>query len=154
MQHHLAEYNIARLRRPLDDEENAEFVAALAPVNAIAEATPGFVWRLTDDEGGSSSYVRLPEIDDPLTIVNLSVWTDVDSLRHYVTRSGHGAYLRRRREWFDRSDEPVLVCWWLPVGELPDPSDGHRRLLHLRAHGPSDTGWTLSHPLPAPAADD
>ncbi len=152
MEHHLAEYNIARLRRPLDDEENAEFVAALGPVNAIAETTPGFVWRLTDDEGASSTYVRIPEVDDPLVIVNLSVWTDVESLRHYVTRSGHGAYLRRRRDWFERLDDHSVVCWWVPAGERPSAGDGHRRLLHLRSHGPSETGWPLTDPFPAPSA--
>ncbi len=152
MEHHLAEYNIARLHRPLDDAENAEFVAALGPVNAIAESTPGFVWRLTDDDGGSSTNVRIPEIDDPLVIVNLSVWTELESLRHYTTRSGHGAYLRRRRDWFDRLDDHSVVCWWVPAGERPGPSEGHRRLLHLRAHGPAATGWPLTQPFPSPCA--
>ena len=146
----LAEFNVARLRRPLDDAENAEFVAALDPVNAIAESSPGFVWRLVDDDGGSSSYVRVPGIDDPLLIVNMSVWTDVESLRHYVTRSGHAAYLRRRREWFERPDGPVVVCWWMPAGELPSPADGQRRLEHLRDHGPSAEGWHLHDPFPRP----
>lgn len=152
MQHHLAEYNIARLRRPLDDEENAEFVAALGPVNEIAESTPGFVWRLTAADGAASSYVRLPEIDDPLTIINLSVWTDLESLRHYTARSGHGAYLRRRRDWFDRLDDYSVVCWWVSVGDRPEPAEGHRRLLHLRTHGPSETGWPMTQPRPAPSA--
>jgi hypothetical protein len=146
----LAEFNIARLTHPLDDAESAEFVAALEPVNAIAEATPGFVWRLKDDDGQSSTYVTMPEIDDPLTIVNYSIWADLESLQHFVTRSGHGAYLRRRRDWFEPTDGPSTVCWWIPAGTIPDLSDAHRRLVHLRDNGPSETGWPLNSPMPAP----
>ncbi len=94
--YHLAELNIARLRRPLDAVETAEFIAALDPVNALAEATPGFVWRLTDDDGQSSSYVTVAAIDDPLVIVNYSLWRDYESFKHFVYKSGHASYLRRR----------------------------------------------------------
>ena len=146
----LAEFNIARLSHPLDDVESAEFVAALEPVNAIAEATPGFVWRLTDDVGLSSTYVTMPEIDDPLVIVNCSVWADLESLQHFVTKSGHGSYLRRRRDWFEPPEGPSTVCWWIPADIIPDLSDAHRRLVHLRENGPSETGWPLTKPVPAP----
>ncbi len=144
---HVAQLNIGRLHHPLDSAETAEFDAALGPINALAEATPGFVWRLVDEDGQSSSFVRIPEIDDPLTIVNMSVWADLESLRHFVLRSGHAMYLRRRREWFEASEEATAVCWWLPAGEVPDLSDAYRRLLHLRAHGPSELGWPLSNPV-------
>ena len=145
---HVAQLNIGRLHHPLDAAETAEFTAALGPINALAEATPGFVWRLVDEGGQSSSYVRLPGEHDPLVIVNMSVWSDLESLRHFMYRSGHAIYLRRRREWFERSDEASSVCWWLPAGELPDLADAHRRLLHLREHGPSVTGWPLQAPVP------
>lgn len=143
---HVAEFNIARLSLPLDHPDNAEFVAALEPVNAIAEASSGFVWRLTDDDGASASYVKIEEIDDPNIIVNYSIWTDVESLQHFVTRSGHSAYLRRRREWFDPSTQPGTVCWWISAGERPAVSEGVARLDHLRSHGPGPRGWTLTNP--------
>jgi hypothetical protein len=149
-QFQLAEFNIARLTHPLDDAESAEFVAALEPVNAIAEATPGFVWRLKDDDGQSSTYVTMAEIDDPLTIVNYSIWADLESLQHFVTRSGHGAYLRRRRDWFEPADGPSTVCWWIPAGTIPDLSDAHRRLVHLGDNGRSEIGWPVNNPMPAP----
>ena len=97
------------------------------------------MWRLVDDDGQSSSFVRIPGIDDPLTIVNMSVWADLESLRHFVLRSGHAMYLRRRREWFEANAEATAVCWWLPAGEIPDLSDAHRPLLHLRDHGPTES---------------
>ena len=143
---HLAQLNIGRLNHPLDADETAEFNLALGPINALAEATPGFVWRLQDDDGQSSSFVRLPGEDDPLMIVNMSVWVDLESLKHFMFRSGHAMYLRRRREWFERSEEATSVCWWIPSGEIPDLADAHRRLLHLRANGPTATGWPVNDP--------
>ena len=122
----------------------------MEPVNAIAESTPGFVWRLKDDDGQSSSYVTMPEIDDPLVIVNYSIWADLESLQHFVTKSGHGSYLRRRRDWFVPSDGPSTVCWWIPAGTIPELADAYRRLVQLRENGPSDTGWPLSKPMSVP----
>jgi hypothetical protein len=148
--HHLAQLNIGRLHHPLDATESAEFAAALEPINAIAEVTPGFVWRLTDEAGASSSYVPLAGNDDPLLIVNYSVWADLESLKHFVLRSGHASYLRRRREWFQASEVATTVCWWTPAGDIPPLEEAHRRLLHLRAEGPSPEGWPLNHPVDQP----
>lgn len=150
MAHHLAQLNIGRLHRPLDDPANAEFVASLGPINAIAESTPGFVWRLVDDDGRSSSYVPLPGVEDPLVVVNYSVWEDLESLRHFVFRSGHAAYLRRRREWFEAPTAETTVCWWVPAGDVPSLAEAYERLEHLRRVGPSPHGWPLSQPHPPP----
>lgn len=152
MEYHLAELNVARLRHPLDADETAEFFAALDPINALAEATPGFIWRLKDDDGQSSSFVSAPAIVDPLVIVNYSVWRDVASLKHYVYKSGHVSYLRRRREWFVPMEEASTVCWWTPAGVIPDVADAYARLELLRTDGPSEQGWPLGRPFPAPGA--
>lgn len=123
---------------------------ALDPINAIAEATPGFVWRLTDDGGQSSSYVELPGNDDPLLIINYSIWKDLESLKHFIHKSGHMAYLRRRREWFESLEAPTSVMWWIPRGEVPTVSEANDRLLHLQEVGPSERAWTLAHSFPTP----
>lgn len=149
---HLAELNIARLHRPLDEPANAEFVAALDAVNMIAERSPGFVWRLQGEDGASSSYVTA--YDDPLLIINLTVWEDLESLRHFTYRSGHGAYLRRRREWFEAPAAAHMVCWWIPAGEVPGVADATRRLELLRTDGPSADGFLFTAPLPAPSVVD
>jgi len=147
---HLAQYNIGRIRKPLDHPEVAEFIDALDPINALAEGSPGFVWRLTDDDGQSSSYVKVEGIDDPLLVVNYSIWSDLDSLKHFVHKSGHIEYLRRRREWFEHSENATSVAWWIPAGTIPDVSEAHQHLLHLREHGPTDQGWPLTKPWPKP----
>lgn len=150
MTYHLVELNIARITQPLDSEESAEFVAALGPINELAEATPGFVWRLTDEDGQSSSYVPLEGVDDDQVIVNYSIWEDMESLRHFMFKSGHAIYMRRRREWFDAHTETDTVCWWAPAGTIPPLGEAYERLLHLREHGPSERGWELNRPMDPP----
>ena len=126
-EHHLAQLNLGYFQAPLDREEMAEFRLALDPINALAESTPGFVWRLKDEDGGSSSYVDVPGIDDPLVAPNMSVWESFDALKHFMHKSGHASYLRRRREWFRKPDGLINVLWWIPVGEIPTLTDAVRR---------------------------
>jgi hypothetical protein len=136
------------LREPLDDPANTEFVSVLDVVNQLAEVTPGFVWRLQADDGGASSYIKASE--DPLLIVNLTVWHDIETLRHFTYKSGHGAYFRRRREWFEPATEATMVCWWVPVGHTPSLADALRRLEALRLVGPGPDGFLFTDPMPAP----
>jgi Domain of unknown function (DUF3291) len=150
--YHLAQLNLGLLRAPLDTDEMAEFRAALDPINAIAEATPGFVWRLQDDAGQSSTHLEVPGATDPLWAPNMSVWESLESLQHFMYKSGHASYLRRRAEWFQRPEGLINVLWWLPAGEIPTLDDGVRRLRHLEANGPSDEGWDLRRRLDPPDA--
>jgi hypothetical protein len=146
---HLAQLNVARLHQPLDHPDTAEFVAALDHVNALAESSPGFVWRLTDESGQSSSYVHTT--DDPLDIINLSVWESMEQLHDFVFRTGHTEYLRRRREWFQRVEEAYLVCWWMRAGEVPTVEEALDRLTRLRRDGVSDEAFTMRDRRPAPS---
>lgn len=148
---HLAQLNLGLFKAPLDSDDMAEFRLALEPINAIAEATPGFVWRLKDDDGGSSSFVRVPGRKSPLWAPNLSVWEDLDSLRHFMFKSGHASYLRRRREWFQQPSGITNVLWWLPAGEIPTINDAVRRLDHLRDHGPGPEGFGFRDDIAPPS---
>ena len=139
---HLAQVNVARLTAPIDDPRIREFVDGLAPVNALADAAPGFVWRMQDDSGDATHI----EVDpDPLMIMNLSVWEDVAALMAFVRSPDHAAYLRRRREWFQRwTDGPYVCLWWVEEGHRPTPAEALERLAHLRAVGPSPQAFTTS----------
>lgn len=152
MRHHLAQLNVGRLNHPLEHEATAEFVAALDPINALAEASAGFIWRLTDDDGNSSLHVELPGNDDPLLIVNYSIWADLESLKHFMYQSGHGIYLRRRRDWFAAVDEATSVCWWIPAGTVPDIATAYGQLEKLRANGPTPEAFPVGRPFAAPAS--
>ncbi|ANE44223.1 DUF3291 domain-containing protein [Deinococcus puniceus] len=137
----LAQVNIARLRAPLDAPELQGFVEGLAPINALADAAPGFVWRLQDESGDATSVVYDP---DPLLIVNLSVWESAEALHAFTYTGPHVEFLRRRRDWFNRLATPHLALWWVDDQHRPTPAEAHDRLAHLEAHGPTPHAFTLS----------
>jgi hypothetical protein len=139
---HLAQLNIARLLAPLDDPRIADFVDNLEPINALAEASPGYVWRLQDEHGDATS---IKAFDDELVILNLTVWASLEALADFVFRTHHRDFLRRRREWFEGAVEPTTCLWWIEEGTLPEVPDAIRRLEHLRAHGPTPTAFTFRH---------
>ncbi len=120
----------------------------LDPINALAEATPGFVWRLQTEAGNATAIKAFP--DDDLMILNLSVWESIEALADYVYRSAHTPFLRRRGEWFERLGDVYLVLWWIPAGTLPTVEDALARLDHLKAHGPGPEAFTFRQPFPQP----
>jgi len=146
MTHHLAQMNVAFLAAPLDSPQLAAFVSALDRINALAERSPGFVWRLQDDAGDATALRPLGDN----TLINMSVWKDVDSVRRYAYESEHVDFLRRRREWFIRSDAAQLVLWWLPAGHEPGVQEGIDRLRLLQAQGPTPAAFNFGALFPAP----
>ena len=145
--HELAQLNIGIIRGPMDSPVMAEFAANLERINAVAEATPGFVWRLQTEEGDATA---IRPFDNENMLVNMSVWKDVESLRRYVYHSAHVEVMRRRREWFEPMSEAFLVLWWVPLGHRPSVAEAIARLEHLRRHGPSPDAFTFRHPFPQP----
>ena len=146
---HLAQLNVGRLVAAIDSAEVKEFIDALAPINLLGEVSPGFVWRLKDDDGAGATSQRFPGHEaDPRFIINLTVWTDVDALRHFTTRSGHAMYLRRRREWFQKPEEPTTVLWWIEEGHIPDLVEAADKLDRLVRHGPTAAAFDLKTTFP------
>jgi hypothetical protein len=137
---HLAQLNVGRLRAPMVDPMIDDFRENLDPVNALAEASPGFVWRLQDEAGNATG---IKPYGDDLEIVNLTVWESIDALADFTYRTGHVDFLRRRREFFEAPTQPILCLWWLPEGTIPTVEDAIARLEHLRAHGPTPTAFTF-----------
>ena len=144
--HQLAQLNIARLIHPLDAPQTADFTNNLDRINALAEAQDGFVWRLIGD-GGNATDIRI--MNDPMMIVNLSVWRDIESLSAFAYRTDHRQIMRRRREWF-AAMEVFLALWWIPEGLIPWPTEAMARLDHLGCHGPTAQAFTFKSPFSAP----
>lgn len=144
---HLAQYNVARLLKPLDDPSIAEFVENLEPINSLADAAPGIVWR-HQTEDGDSTAVR--PYDDDEIIINFSVWTDPDSLHDYTYKSDHVKVLRKRREWFESHLQAHLVMWWVPAGHIPSVAEADDRLGLLRKHGPTPEAFTFRKRFDSP----
>ena len=140
----LAQVNIGRARGEMTDPVMAGFVSRLEEINALADASPGFVWRLQTEDGDATA-VR-PYADTRI-LINLSVWTDLEALRAYVYRSPHAAVMRGRREWFERFDRGYVALWWVPAGHRPTVAEAVERLAHLEQHGPTAHGFSFAAPF-------
>jgi hypothetical protein len=140
----LAHLNYARLRAPLNHPDMAEFALAIAPINAIAKSTPGFVWSFDNDDPKFRESVDCLKHDE-LLMPQLSLWTNLDSLRHFAFKSGHAMYYKRKQEWFTAPPKPFAVCWWRPADlNPPDLKEAFDRLEYLRVNGPSETAFTFA----------
>ena len=148
----LAQVNIGRMREPLDSPLLADFVAALDPVNAAADAAPGFIWRLQTEDGNATA-VHSFEWDQGRSagvLVNMSVWGSVEALAAYVYSDTHRQVLRRRRHWFERMAEAYAALWWIPRGHTPTTAEAEDRVRHLRRSGPTPYAFTLKEHFPPP----
>ena len=145
---HIAQINVARARAPVDDPLLADFVAQLDAVNALADASPGFVWRLQDESGDATA---IQAYDDPRIIVNVSVGRSIDDLFDFAYRSAHRQVLSRRAEWFEHHDGPSMALWWIPAGDVPTIEECVARLELLRERGPTALAFTFKQRFPMPS---
>lgn len=146
--YHLAQVNIGRLRAPLEAPEITDFRENLVAINTLAEQSPGFVWRYTDSSGNATDT---RPYDDDTILFNMSVWDSVEALKAYVYRSQHGAFFKRRAEWFQKFDGVYTALWWIPAGRTPTIADAKVALAHLEAHGPTARAFTFAHSFPPPS---
>ena len=144
---HLAQVNVARLVAAMPDPRVVPFFEALDRINALADASPGFVWRLQDETGNATAISYSP---DPLLAINMSVWIDAESLFDYVYRSAHTPEMARRREYFARYDGAYQALWWIPAGSIPSVNDALSRLWLLDRFGPSAQAFTFKARFPRP----
>ncbi|WP_018604753.1 DUF3291 domain-containing protein [Uliginosibacterium gangwonense] len=146
--YHLAQLNIATMRDSLESPVMADFVANLDRINYLAEAFPGFIWRLRDEEGDATAIRPFGD----KVLVNLSVWQDVASLKEYAFKSAHVEIMKRRREWFERMQDAYAALWWVPQAHVPTVAEAAERLDFLRSNGPSQRAFNFSQAFPPPAA--
>ena len=143
----LAQVNIARMLAPLTEPLMAGFVAQLDAINALADSSPGFLWRLQTPEGNATA---LRPFEDDLILVNLSLWASLADLSAFVYKSRHRQVLQQRLQWFQRFDGPYLALWWVPTGHIPSVEEAKERLAYLRAHGETPYTFSFKRPFPAP----
>ena len=138
---YLAQINVARLLYPEGDERVGEFFANLDRINALAESSDGFIWRLQDEETGDATSIKVSP--DPQLIVNMSVWRDLESLKAFAYRSDHAGIMAKRRQWFEAPTEPALALWWVEQDAMPSAEQGMARLRYLRKHGPTGEAFNF-----------
>lgn len=130
------------MRAPLDDPAMAGFAERLEPLNALADSSPGFVWRLQTEEGDAT---EIDVFGNELVLFNMSVWESIEALETYVYRSDHVNAVQKRSDWFERPTKPPLVLWWIAAGEIPTIEEGKARLERLWADGPGVDAFTFRH---------
>ena len=145
---HLAQVNIGRFRAPIESAVMEGFRNQFDAINALADQSPGFVWRLQTEDGNATA-IR-PYAGDDLMAVNMSVWESIGSLQHFVYKTSHVESLRARKQWFEQLEGPILVLWWIPAGKIPSVSEALERLAHLKEHGPTPYAFTFRTPFAAP----
>jgi hypothetical protein len=138
-QYHLAQLNIVKMKYEIDAPELAGFFDRMDDLNALADESPGFVWRLDEEEEDAAAIGYFGSN----TLANMSVWESVESLRAYVYRSAHSKVMARRKEWFDRILEAYSVLWWIPACSIPTLDEGGERIDSLRELGPSARAFTF-----------
>src|SRR5437660_12896823 len=128
--YHLAQINVGRILGPIDSPVMHGFVSQLDAINALAERSPGFVWRLQTEEGNSTSVLAF---DHPFDLLNMSVWESVESLKQYLYQSAHIGPRRDRLKWFEKPTKPHIAMWWIPAGHIPTVAEAVERLQFRRA---------------------
>jgi hypothetical protein len=142
----LAQINVGRTLAPLDDPQLAGFVDRLDEINALADRSPGFVWRLQGESGNATDVAVSP---DPNFIVNLSVWDDIESLFAYVYKTDHTRVMAQRRQWFEKPSGAFMALWWVAAGRRPSAEEGLRRIEVLDRKGPTAEAFTFKMPFDA-----
>lgn len=138
--HQLAQVNIVRLLAPFDSAELADYKLSVEPLNILADGSPGFVWRLQSDAGDATS---IQAYEDPMILINLSVWEDIETLKAYTYRSDHATIMKRRRKWFAKLKSVTLALWWIEAGTVPTAEQARQRLDFLDQYGPTSFAFTF-----------
>ena len=135
---HLAELNIGKFKYPTTDPRMAEFMDNLDRVNALAERSPGFVWRLKGDNNNATDF----RVGDD-NAVNLSVWETPEALENYVFKTVHAQFYKKRALWFDLMEKPHMVFWRVDEGHRPTLQEAVDRLEHYEKNGATGHafGW-------------
>lgn len=140
----LAQINIARMIAPIDSEVMKEFKDFIVPINELAKGSPGFIWRFKDDSSDDTSLLETPWSDDPLMIVNMSVWSSLEELRTFTYTTVHSYFVRSRKKWFHQLDHPHTVLWWVPEGHEPTLEEARGKLDILERNGATAAAFTFA----------
>lgn len=138
---YIAQLNVATALNDMDSDQLSGFMAKVDAINAVADRSPGFVWRLQGEDGGDATEIRAS--DDPRFLVNMSVWESSESFSDFVWNTVHKRVYAKKHDWFETPTKPHMVFWWVEPGHIPTVEEALDRLEDLRGNGPSDRafGW-------------
>ncbi|MDQ7050802.1 MAG: DUF3291 domain-containing protein [Enterobacterales bacterium] len=145
--YHLAQINIAQAKDSMQSPVMDGFVKRLDEINQLAEQSEGFIWRLKTEQGDATG---INAFEDDRLIINLSLWNNLDSLKHYVYQSVHIDLIQDKKHWFNKIKPAHLALWWIPEGCIPSIEQGKQKLQYLQNHGASASVFTFAKPYPHP----
>src|ERR1051326_6590674 len=91
---HIAQLNVGRLRYETDDPRMADFMNNLARINALAERSPGFVWRYTDATGNETDDPRMADFMNNLARINALAERSPGFVWRYTDATGNATDTR------------------------------------------------------------
>ena len=141
--YHLVQLNIAKMKYSIESVEMSDFVNNLENINALADSSPGFVWRLQTEDGDATGI----DFFGSDVLVNMSIWEDVESLHHFVYKTAHANILRRRKEWFHHVEEAYMVLWWAPEAVVPSLGEAKSKLELIKSRGPTADAFSIKQPF-------
>ncbi len=145
--YYLAQVNVARAKAEMNTETMRGFMGQLDAMNHLADTADGFIWRMIGDGG---DYTSIRPFDDPLVIMNVSLWRDIDSLKNYVYKTVHMNIVRDRHTWFHKMNEFQQALWWHPVSHQPTAQEAKEKLERVRLLGATQEAFTFAQPFPPP----
>ncbi len=139
----LAELNISTWKIDPESDAARGFTDYVARVNGTAERSPGFVWRMVDEQRDEQG--RNAVCSGPATLMTLSVWETPTDLERFVWNTVHKKIYNGKDQWFSAMQSHSFVMWWIEDGHEPTLQEAKQRLDHLDANGNSDKAFGWSH---------
>ena len=144
----LAQINIAKMNGVnINDPVMKEFVDNLILINSLAESSDGFVWRL---KGENNNATNLNPYNDEQIIVNISVWQSIEHLEHYVYKTMHTEFLKRRKEWFQKFGKAYYALWWIVKDEYPTVAEAISKLTYMQQNGATQEAFDFKNRFKTP----
>ena len=143
----LAQLNIAEAKYGTEDARMDGFTGRVDFINAMADRSPGFIWRLVDDDETDGALSLRMEGQNDYTLVNMSVWADIESLFHFIYKTAHAKVMQGKDDWFNPLSKNHMVLWWIEDGHIPSMDEAKEKLGAIRAHGPSPEAFDFQTPF-------
>ncbi|MFJ6069782.1 DUF3291 domain-containing protein [Streptomyces sp. NPDC093065] len=161
---HLALYTFGVLKAPLADPAplTVDFYETGEAVYREISRQPGYLGHAEAAAGGRGGhfdldwgawgefavpawYDRGRTAETVALAASLSLWSGLRPAFDAVYTGLHRQALNRRHDWFERTEHPGHVFWWVAEGVTPTWRDGVCGLEHLHDHGPAPRAFTFQH---------